>query len=175
MQKLSLVLGAVVVLVLAGCGADVGQGEAETAPEDVGVATSELTNCSRTELANVTVGCSGPNYDCRFRLMINNFNCSEGVVGQASTEALSGNASTFTSVATQLFGQNLEGHNGGDVSPVSIATQWGNAFGSSHTGYCIASDGVWYGAVWNMDPWAKRAVIDPEGNSCQTFTSISEH
>src|SRR5690349_4243209 len=97
MRTAVLALVGVTSLTLAGCGAEAGQAVPDEAPEEVGVSVSKLTNCARTELVNVVVGC-GP---CGFRLMMNNFSCDEGVVGQASTETLFGAAGTATIVTTQ--------------------------------------------------------------------------
>jgi hypothetical protein len=161
MRRAVLALGGVASLTLAGCGAETGQAVPDEAPQDVGVAVSKLTNCTRTELVNFDVSC-GP---CGFRLMMNNFSCAEGIVGQASTETLSGTAGTATVVATQLFGQNHEGSNWG--GPVSIATQWGHAWASVHSMSCGEGTRVSSWANWKMDPWSKRPVLDPANSYCR--------
>jgi hypothetical protein len=162
MRTAVLALVGVTALTLAGCGAETGQAVPDEVPEDVGVSVSKLTNCTRTELVNVEVGC-GP---CGFRLMMNNFSCNEGVVGQASTETLSGTAGTATVVATRLFGQDHEGSNWG--GPVSIATQWGHAWASVHSISCgDSAQGFSSWANWKMDPWSKRPVLDESMSYCR--------
>jgi hypothetical protein len=94
--------------------------------------------------------------------MENNFECSEGVVGQASTETLSGTATTSTIVDTLLFGQWQRGWNGDSMTPVTIATQWGQAFASVHIIWCAG-----HAAQWEMDPWSKRPVLRPDVGSCR--------
>jgi hypothetical protein len=119
------------------------------------VAASELTNCVRTELANVTVVVQ----DCLFRLMENNFVCAEGVVGQASTELLSGKGNTATVVGTKLFDQMYTGVR---ATPASIATQWGHTFASIHETTCTDPTPGVIGrfAQWNLDPFTKTAVLE---------------
>jgi len=151
-------------LTLLGCGAEPEKRTSEDVPEDVGVSMGALTDCIRTELANVVVSCEDASgYHCgSFRLMENNFACDEGVVGQASTESLSGHSTdTSTEVATSLFGESFTGHGG--FSTVTIATQWGHAYASTHIGWCQGSDPVWSSATWQMDPWSKRAVLASSG------------
>jgi hypothetical protein len=162
MRSAFLVLVGSASLALTGCGGEAGNGVPEDdAPDDeVGVSTSELTNCVRTELANVRVTLDGSNgIRCEFRLMENNFTCDEGVVGQASTELLSTNGlgDTSTIVATRLFDENHEGRNGW-ATPATIATQWGHAFASTHFVICTDSRGWGHFAEWDMDPFSKRAV-----------------
>jgi hypothetical protein len=90
--------------------------------------------------------------------MENNFVCSEGVVGQASTETLTGIATTTTVVTTKLFEESHDGIDNQWLVPATIATQWGHAYGSAHYTWCLDRDGAWHGAAWHMDPWSKRAV-----------------
>jgi hypothetical protein len=172
MRRAFVSLVGAVSLTLAGCGAEPEKGASSDAPEgvgdsdDVGVSMSKLTNCRRTELAYDVVGCGGRDYYCEFALMENNFECSEGVVGQASTETLYGTASTHTTVETMLFGERQVDFNGHWIAPVSIAAQWGHAFASNHLIWCQDPDDVWHSAEWNMDPWSKRAVLSPLGMTC---------
>jgi hypothetical protein len=149
---------------IGGCGAEAGKSTPEGepgagAPENVGVATSELTNCTRTNLADVVVHCFANGHFCQFRLQENNFACAEGVVGQASTETLQGDAVTKTQVSTQLFGQWYSGTT--DYAPVTIATQWGQAFGSMHETWCWNGDKRMV-ATWHMDPFSKQAKLHPD-------------
>jgi hypothetical protein len=142
-------------LALAGCGAEAGKDiPEEEATDDVGVSTSALTNCERTELmtAKVQLGSDRDGWRCEFRLMMNNFACDEGIVGQASTEVLDGSAQTFTRVATKLFDQSYEGINGW-ASPATIATQWGHAFASSHFTQCRDAQGGIRYSQWKIDPF----------------------
>jgi hypothetical protein len=155
-------------LALAACGAEADKDPSGDAPEDVGasedvgVSTSELTSCNRTELANVVVRCKGLYTYCDFRLMENNFACAEGVVGQASTELMWGTGRTFTTVATNLFGESFEGSNGWGA--VTIATQWGHAYASTHQTPCRDGDGTWMRGTWHLDPWSKQPVLQPGGD-----------
>jgi hypothetical protein len=156
-------------LVVAGCGAEAQGGPSEKATDDlgdsdIGVSTSELTNCSRTELVNAVVTCG----DCDFRLMMNNFECSEGVVGQASSETLRGTGDTPTNVATLLFGQPLDAWSptGDEAAPWSIATQWGHAYASRHFVSCLNRNGRWGGGVWTMNPWDERPGLESTKVAC---------
>jgi hypothetical protein len=158
MRRILVSVVGAISLTVAGCGAEADAPEGVGASEDVGVSLSELTNCTRTELANVVVGCGGPGFHCDFRFMENNFVCDEGVVGQASSEALSGYGLTSTFVNTSLFGHAEIGFDQ-SLSEVTIITQWGHVYGSAHLNFCMAADGTWTHPVWTMDPWSKRAVL----------------
>ena len=162
MRNAYLVLLGSTVLVLAGCGGEAGgaAGEDEAPSDEVGVSTSELTNCVRTGLVDVRVEFVAHNgVRCGFRLRENNFACDEGVVGQASTELVSstGFGSTSTIVSTMLFDQVHTGVNGW-APAASIATQWGHAFASTHFGMCTDAESYGGFAQWDLDPFSKRAV-----------------
>jgi hypothetical protein len=150
------------LIAVTGCGTDAGQTSMEEPVENVGVTASELTSCARTELQNAVVTCGV----CTVRLMENNFVCSEGVVGQASTEILSGVGSTRTTVATDLFGQHFEAASGLSVgTPVTIAAQWGHAFASAHGVWCQNAEGLWRVGILEMNPWEKGIVVVRSGGS----------
>jgi hypothetical protein len=165
----------VMSLGLVGCGAQADDASPDREPgeagkpgeaggsEEVGVSTSELTSCNRSELANVVVRCQGLYTHCDFRLQENNFACAEGVVGQASSEGLNGTTNTYTRVATKLFGDSFTGNNGWGA--VTIATQWGHAYASTHWIECRDLDGYTMSAAYTMDPWSKNAVRAP-GSTC---------
>jgi hypothetical protein len=152
-RRAFLALVGVTSLTLAGCGAE--KGASTEAPEDVGVSMGELTNCIQTSLVNAGSGFGAPGYYCEFWMRENNFVCDEGVVGQASTETLVGDGITYTVVATSLFGQPHTGENG--YGAVTIATQWGHVYASTHYTWCRDTEGTLHPADLpdTLDPWSK--------------------
>lgn len=145
-------------LALTGCADEAGPDVVEEEAPELSVASSALTSCVRHELFSFNVMHGGPGWRCDFRLMINNFDCAEGVVGQASTEILNGTGSTYTVVATKLFDGLFEGRNGW-ASPATIATQWGHAYASSHYTTCRDASGLYRSSQWNLDPFTKTVRL----------------
>ena len=167
MRRAFLALLGATSLALAGCGAEADKGASIDGPEDigvsedVGVSMSGLTNCVRTELSNGVGGCGGLGYFCYVRFMQNNFVCSEGVVGQASTEILTATGYTATVVATLLFGQHQAGYQAN--LNATIAAQWGHTYASTHVTYC---EDEYVVGNWNMNPWTRQPVPEPAGRHC---------
>src|SRR4051794_9725712 len=106
MRRLFLLLAAATSVGVTACGEGMQDDKSMESDTDIGASRDSLSDCVRNELVNV-VAYAGP---CTMRLMMNNFICAEGVLGQSSTELLSGPCNRPTAiVTTNLFGSNYEG------------------------------------------------------------------